>query len=201
MKQQRRRAPKGRRATPPAQSVQELLGVSIDRHHAYLAGHQGALFDELNASLQSAKDDDPVTIPQWVFDVVYDFVMEAMIDGTKGRGKHAKWWRKYRDDLCHWHRYARVRQALKDRRATSPDVYEVVARELVGTAFAAKPSGIKNSVEEVVTKALKNGEHARFYRSIAAHVYEFLLNAPAQPGRIPGSGETYGHIFLGKSTI
>ena len=46
MKPQRRRALKGRRATPAASSVEELTGVSISRRHAYEAGHQAALFDE-----------------------------------------------------------------------------------------------------------------------------------------------------------
>jgi hypothetical protein len=79
-------------------------------------------------------------------------------------------------ELASPHRYALVRLAIKERRATALDVYDVVARELRGTTFAAKPSGIKYSAAEVVTKALKKGQHARFYRSSAAHLYESLLN-------------------------
>ena len=97
MKPQARRAAKGRRGTPPAPTVQELLGKPIDRRLAYLDGHQGALFDELNASLQEAhrlnnqrkpadlpvlpdgttldarlrsNTEATVTIPLWAFDVV-----------------------------------------------------------------------------------------------------------------------------------
>ena len=54
MKSPRRRAPKGRRATPPAPSIEELLGVALDRHNVYRTGHMGALFDELNANLNAA---------------------------------------------------------------------------------------------------------------------------------------------------
>lgn len=204
MKQQRRRAPKGRRSTPPAQSVQELCGVSVGRQQAYLAGHQAALFDELNASLRSVeddptKDDGRVTMPQWAFDACYDLVIEKMFLESKGKGPTSRWWQKYRKDLIHWHRYALVKNALREKRAywppKIPDVYEVVARELLGTAFAAKSSGIKSSVE-VVTTALKNRKHARFFQSTAAELYAFLLNTPLQPKTTQGSGETYGHVFL-----
>ena len=126
--------------------------------------------------------DDPVTVPHWAFQAVYDLAMAKMIDGSKGMGKHAKWWRQYREDLIHWHRYALVKNAISDKRAywppNVPDVYAVVARELTGTAFAAKRSGIKHSVEKVVVPALKNEQQARFYRSTAADYYDFLLNTP-----------------------
>jgi hypothetical protein len=178
MKQRRRRAPKGRRPTPPSPSIQELLGVPLERKHAALSGHHAALVDALNACGQGAHDDDLVTGPCWVVARAYDIVIDAMIAGSQGMGTHARWWRQYRDDLIHWHRYACVQQALKDRRATRLDVYDVVARELAGTAFAAKPSGVKYSAENVVARALKKGEHARFYRSTAVHVYDSLLKTP-----------------------
>jgi hypothetical protein len=202
MKRPRRRALK-RRATPAAPSVEELTGVSISRRQAYEAGHQAALFDELNASLNEAlrrndlrrqedlpvlpdgsldarihsDDNATVTMPLWAFDVVRDLVMDKMLKGSKGKGPTSRWWQKYQKDQIHWHRYALVRQALTGKRATSLDVYDVVAGDLDGTAFTAKASGIKSSVETVVAPALRNGEHVRFYRS-TAHLYESMLNTP-----------------------
>jgi hypothetical protein len=165
------------------------------------------LFDELNASLNAAlrlnaqrkREDLPVlpdgsldrrihsdahatvTIPLWAFDVVYDLVMDKMLTASNWIGATARCWQKYRMDLIHGHRYALVKKAISEKRAywppKEPGVYAVVARELTGSAFAAKPSGIKSSVD-VVTTALNNGERARFYRSSAAHYYDFLLNTP-----------------------
>jgi hypothetical protein len=200
------RAPKGRRSTPPAPSIQELHGIAITRRQAYLAGHLGALFDELNANLNEAyrindlrrvedlpllpdgsrdrrirsDDDATVTLPLWAFDVIYDLAMDQMFKGSRGKGPTARWWQKYTKDLIHWHRYALVQQAIKDKRAKpGDDAYELIAEELAGTAFAATSHGIKKSVEQVVQPALEKGEHARFYRSHAARVYDFLLNDPA----------------------
>jgi len=135
-----------------------------------------------DARIQS---NDPVTIPYWAFCAVNDLVIREVIEGTQGRtGRHARWQRKYRDNLIHWHRYALVKKATEESRAKwppgEPDVYDIVSQELAGTAFAAKRSGIKKSVEEVVMPALKNGQHDAFYRSTADHYYNFLLNLPGE---------------------
>src|SRR5439155_19740575 len=92
-----------------------------------------------------------------------------------------------------------ARGASTQRQASGAiDVYDDVAGKLKGTAFAAEASGVQNSVEKVVKPALKNGEHARFYRSSTAHVYEFLLNTSDPPEQLRGSqtSGTYGHAFL-----
>jgi hypothetical protein len=149
----RKRAPRGRRSTTPAPSIEELLTVTIDRREAFLSGHQAALFDELQSYLIEAyrrndrrpKEDLPVlangsldrrihsddretvTVPLWAFDVVYDMVMDRMLKESKGKGPTSRWWQKYRKDLIHWHRYSCVQQALKAKRATRINVYDVVA--------------------------------------------------------------------------
>lgn len=189
---------KGRR---PTAGVSALPLV----RQAHYAHHRHVLLDELNEALHAAyrsnrrkpeempvlpdggldaniQPDDPVTIPYWAFKAVYDLVGREAIYGSNGTGRQARWRRQYRENQIHWHRYALVRKAMikrtGDKRSTGdPDVYDVVSRLLRGTAFAAAPSGIHYSYDQV-RAALKRGEHVRFYRSTSDHLYEFLLNTP-----------------------
>jgi hypothetical protein len=82
---------------------------------AFEAGHHGALFDELNASLHAAErtnqrrpedmpilpggtldartqPDDPVVVPHWAFKAVYQLASMQMIQPGRGRkgGRHAR---------------------------------------------------------------------------------------------------------------
>jgi hypothetical protein len=209
-RRRQRRAVKGRQSTPSSPTVEELTGVAIDRQQAFDAGHLGALFDEVTAARRAAmeaapredlKDTDPVSLPSWAFEAVADLVENDVITGSKKRGRNALWWRQYRVDLLQWHRYALVRQRLTDGSAGWPDnaadlpgVFVVVSRELEGTAFAARPSTVKQSYEQVAAELAK-GHHARYYRSTALHVYDFLLST-RDDARRRGVGPTYGHVYI-----
>jgi hypothetical protein len=167
----RKQARAGRASTPPAPSVEELLNIRILRWQAYAAGHLGALCDELKdiyrAALDHAPDGkllphDPITLPAWAFEAVVWLADEDEITNSTKRGRHAKWLRRYHEDLIHWHRYALVRQRLADKMAGwpdnaagLPDVFEVISRELDGTGFAGRPGTIKTSYETVAA-ALKS---------------------------------------------
>jgi hypothetical protein len=204
MKPQRRRAPKGRKPTEPAPSIDQLLDTVVSRRAAYIAGHQAALFDELVAAMNAAQraidrsrkpedmpvlpdgsrdadiqPDDPVTVPYWAVRAAYNLASDQMIHGKQGKGQHARWWKQYRADLIHGHRYALVKKAIATRRGKwppgKPDVYQVIADDLAGTAFTARASGIRSSYNKVA-RAIKNGERARFYRSTSALLYDSLLN-------------------------
>ena len=48
----RQQAHAGRASTPPAPSVEELLNIVITRQEAFDAGHLGALFDKLTATVE-----------------------------------------------------------------------------------------------------------------------------------------------------
>ena len=186
---QRAKATTGRRPAAPMPSIEELLGVSTSRHEAYEQGHVAALCDELALALRvsycsrhtNPQPDDPVTIPYWACLAVQNLATNALIDGTRGMGRHARWDRQYREKLIQWHRYAAVKTAIRDQRAKwppgEPDVYKLVSRELEGTAFAARPSTVKKSYERVCD-ALTNGQQARFRRSSFDTMYDFLLRTP-----------------------
>ncbi len=213
MKRRRRSAVRGRHSTNPTPSTEELLGIVIDRREAHEHGHIGSLFDELTAARQTAmeasprqdlKDTDLVSIPLWAFEAAAQLVENRLLDGSAGRGRHARWWRQYREDQIQWHRYALTRQrmtdgtgAWPDNAAGKPDVFTMVSRELHGTLFAGRPSTMRKSYETVAA-ALKNGEHHRYYRSTAVHVYDFLLNTKDVASQ-RGAGANYGHVYIKSS--
>ena len=191
----RKQARAGNAPTPPAPSVEELLNIRLLRWQAYADGHLGALCDELKDIYQAAEEHapdgkllphDPITLPFWAFVAVVWLADEDAVTNSRKRGRHAMWWRRYREDLIHWHRL-RARAATAGRQmagwpdnaAGLPNVFEVISRELDGTGFAGRPGTIKTSYETVAA-ALKAGQHARFYGSTTAFSYYNLLgNQPS----------------------
>ena len=161
---------KGSRPTDP---VKELPLVR-QRHYA----DGWALRDELNAAINAAprtrdrrhRDDDPVVLPRWAADAACNLVTRSLVENKRGM-------RNYREDMIHWHRYATCRQLLNaGSKWTDGAVFAEAQEALKGTSFAAGKDGMKKSFE-TVGRALKRGDHQRFYRSTSYRLYDFLLNA------------------------
>jgi hypothetical protein len=192
-----------KRETAPAPSVDELLGISIDRRAAFRHGHMGALLDELadanqrtletisrrspaempvlpNGNLDArVQPNDSVTMPYWAFDAVYRLTIAAT-KNADGMGRSAKWNRKYRTALVDWHRYALIKQALADGHPWrenadgTPTAFDVVSDALKGTFFEGTESTMRRSYKEV-SGNLRRGRHHLYYRSSAFAVYPHLL--------------------------
>ena len=151
-----------------------------DRWPTYNKDHNG------NCSLWAVPPaDDSVVIPYWAFEALNNIILnmtDAQVEGRTGR--HARHKQQYKSDLKDWHRYVRIKEAVAEHgnpwegnAKGKPTVFQIVSKQLQGTAFAATGPGMRKAYERV-TEALTQGEHHRYLRSRAYRYYDYLVNEP-----------------------
>jgi hypothetical protein len=119
------------------------------------------------------QDSDLVTMPYWAAKGARDRLALRLLSDRRGMAR-------YHADMIDYQRYALCREALNKGvkwPPAEPNVFEVVRDQLAGTNFGAGVNGIKKSFEKV-TRALKRGEHKRYYRSTAYPIYDYFINKP-----------------------